>query len=97
MSDVIFYIETDDHRRMSIGADDEKGNGDGYRLAGPKFCGCCPGKTVIRAVLGDRDIEQIRHYLDRYDRMRASQRPTSAFDNSFDPDEAAQRETVHGG
>lgn len=39
-------IEADDRGRMSISAMDDQGVGGGYRLAGPKFCGCCPGKTT---------------------------------------------------
>jgi hypothetical protein len=66
------YIETDSKRRMSIGADDDEGTGDGYRLAGPKFCGCCPGSTVVRVELDERDVEEIRSYLKIWDEIQAA-------------------------
>lgn len=94
MSDAVIYIETDNLGRMCIGAEDKSGNGGGYRLAGRKYCGCCPGNTVVRKVLDDRDVEEIRRYLDRYDRMRA-EKPEPA--SMTDPDEAAQQETLNGG
>lgn len=95
MSDAEFFIETDSLGRMAIGALDENGIGDGYRLAGRKFCGCCPGKVIVRAKLGDKDVEEIRGYLDRYNLMRAARK--QIVDSSVDPDWAAQQETLNGG
>jgi hypothetical protein len=72
-------IETDDRGRMSIGVEDSDGSGRGYRLAGTKYCGCHPGKTVVRAVLDDRDVEEIRSYLAIHDEIKArkaAEKPT---------------------
>ena len=57
-------IEADSQGRLSITAEDESGNGRGYRLAGPKFCACHPGRTIARAVLTERDKMEIRRYLE---------------------------------
>jgi hypothetical protein len=56
-------IETDSKGRMSIGVENENGAGHGYRLAGPKYCACHPGQVVVRAVLNERDVAEIRSYL----------------------------------
>jgi hypothetical protein len=56
-------IETDSLGRMSINVEDEHGPGHGYRLAGPKYCGCHPGQVRVRAVLDERDVTEIRSYL----------------------------------
>ena len=49
--------------QLSIQAYDEEGDGDGYRLIGPKFNG---SSTLLRSVdLSARDIQEIRSYLDR--------------------------------
>jgi len=90
MKDIEIYIETDDRGRMQIGAKDDEGNGDGYRLAGRKFCGCCPGVAAVHAVLDDDKVARIHEYLDRYDAMRRRQR-------AEDRDYAAQQETLNGG
>jgi len=61
---VYVTIEADDRGRISIGTEDESGAGNGYRIAGMKFCSCHPGKTLARRVLTKRDAEEIRRYLD---------------------------------
>jgi hypothetical protein len=64
-------IEADDRGRLSINADDERGVGHGYRIAGPEFCGCCPGRTTAKRVLTPRDVEEIRSYLAIWDEIHA--------------------------
>lgn len=71
-------IETDSKGRMNISALDDQSVGHGYRLAGPKFCGCCPGETVIRRVLEERDVEEIRSYLAIWDEIQARKAEVSS-------------------
>lgn len=47
--------------QLSIGVDDENGNGHGYRIAGPKYNGS--SKSLIRHRLSIRDITEIEQYL----------------------------------
>lgn len=47
--------------QISINFRDEKGGGHGYRLAGPKYDGF--GKTLLKHVLTERDIDEIAGYL----------------------------------
>ena len=49
--------------QLSIQAYDENDNGDGYRLFGPKFNGS--SKLLRKRVLSERDVREIRSYLDR--------------------------------
>lgn len=47
--------------QVSIGAEDDRGVGDGYRLIGPKYLG---GSTELaRTTLDQRDADEIRGYL----------------------------------
>ncbi|MCA1569331.1 MAG: hypothetical protein LC798_03205 [Chloroflexi bacterium] len=62
------YIEvwTGEHgRNISIGLEDEKGSGHGYRIAGPKMCACCHRTPLVRHKLDAHDVAEIRHYLDK--------------------------------
>jgi len=48
--------------QLSINKLDEKGVGWGYRIAGPKFNGS--GETLLKRELDQRDVDEIRRYLD---------------------------------
>lgn len=47
--------------QLSIGDD-----GGGYRIAGPKFNGS--SKSIIRHALSDRDVRELRAYLDQLEK-----------------------------
>jgi hypothetical protein len=68
----VIVIETDSLNRMSIGIEDPQGGGHGYRLAGPKYCGCHPGEPRVRRVLTERDVAEIRGYLAKWDEIQAA-------------------------
>lgn len=80
-------IEADDRGRMSISAMDDQGVGGGYRLAGPKFCGCCPGKTTARAELDERDVREIRSYLDTWDKIHTREPRVFSSDDPEPPED----------
>lgn len=67
-------IEADRLGRMSISCLDEQGYGHGYRLAGPKYCGCCTREPFIRAELTTEAVTRIREYLAIWDEMQTRQR-----------------------
>ena len=48
--------------QLQLAIDDGTG---GYRIAGPSFCG--DSKMLLRHVLNERDVTEIRHYLERTD------------------------------
>lgn len=49
--------------QLSIGQQDEKGWGHGYRITGPSFAG---NSTLLTSkVLNERDAKEIRSYLDK--------------------------------
>lgn len=49
--------------QVSIGAEDDRGHGDGYRLFGPKYLG--QSTKIADVVLTQRDADEIRGYLDQ--------------------------------
>ena len=49
--------------QLSIGVENEKGGGHGYRIAGPKFNGT--SSTVLKHHLTERDAREIRAFLDK--------------------------------
>lgn len=59
--------------QLGISVEDERGAGHGYRIAGPKYSGT--GTNVLRAALDERDIAQIRSYLDIAERALAAPLP----------------------
>jgi hypothetical protein len=49
--------------QLAIEDIDDNGTGHGYRIFGPKFLG---DSTLLRRyVIDDRDVDEIRSYLDR--------------------------------
>lgn len=48
--------------QVSLSKLDARGNGHGYRLAGPKFSGS--GEPLLECRLGEQDAAEIRRYLD---------------------------------
>ena len=68
------YITVDCHERgglqLSINLDTADGGGHGYRIHGPKYSG---GSTILlKHVLDERDIREIRQYLDEAERDLAT-------------------------
>jgi len=73
-------IETDSAGRMNISALDDAGSGHGYRLAGPKYVddivnerpyGKAPARPAITIELGERDVKELRSYLEIWDAIQA--------------------------
>ena len=58
--------------QISIGEEDENGSSHGYRIAGPKYDGF--GKTLLKHYISERDIEEIKYYLE------PSKRPKLTYD-----------------
>jgi hypothetical protein len=72
------YISVDRRDRdgamqISIGVEDEKGGGRGYRIAGPKYDG--RGKTLLKHFITERDRAEIHSYL-RLENTPADSVPT---------------------
>lgn len=50
--------------QLSINVETDGGGGHGYRIAGPKYDGT--GQTLIKHYLTERDISEIRSYLNAW-------------------------------
>lgn len=50
--------------QLSISTLDEEGLGGGYRLHGPKFCGCHGSESILQHEITERDINELRRFLD---------------------------------
>ena len=69
------FITVDRHElgglQLSINVEDKDGSGHGYRIAGPEYSG--GSATLLKHVIDERDISEIRQYLDEAARVFASQ------------------------
>ena len=60
------FITVDRHElgglQLSINVEDKDGSGHGYRIAGSKYSG--GSATLLKHVIDEQDISEIRQYLD---------------------------------
>ena len=63
-------IESDVRGRINISCEDDHGIGHGHRLAGPKYGGD-DTPPLARVELDERDVQEIREYLEIWDEIQA--------------------------
>lgn len=62
--------------QLSVSTLDGKGTGTGYRLHGPKFCACHGSELVVRHDVTERDVAELRRFLDGVAAATADNQPS---------------------